>query len=153
MNKLEEYQSQNIFDPKYLFHGSPFVIEQLEPRQSHGATNIENEDKAIFLTSWFFTAVAYAFMNKISEINNHYSFEVNNNGELPAMSFVANVIPDDLYGYVYVFEKDDSIIKDNHQETTQYRCYHNLKPIGVIKVYYDDYKQYFERKSEQIKSR
>ena len=49
--------------------------------------------------------------------------------------------------------KDDSIIKDNHQSTTQYRCYHNLKPIDVIKVYYNDYKQYFERESNQIKSR
>lgn len=69
------------------------------------------------------------------------------------MSFEANNLPDELYGYVYVFEKDDSIIRDNHPNTTQYRCYHNLKPIDVIKVYYSDYMQYFERKSNQCKSK
>lgn len=151
MTKIDEYQSQNIFEPKYLFHGSPFEIEQLEPKQSYDDKNIENEDNAIFLTSYFFTAVAYSFRNKIKEFNKHYSFSINNNGELPVMSFEADNLPDELYGYVYVFKKDDSIIRDNRQNTTQYKCYHNLKPLDVIKVYYSDYIQYFERKNEQSK--
>ena len=106
---------------------------------------------AVFLTSNFITAVAYAFRNKLKEINEHYSFSINNNGQIPAMIFEVNSLPGELYGYVYVFKKDDLILKDNHQNTTQYRCYHNLKPIDVIKVYYRDYMQYFERKNGQSK--
>ena len=45
------------------------------------------------------------------------------------MIFEVNSLPDELYGYVYVFKKDDLILKDNHHNTTQYRCYHNLKPM------------------------
>ena len=151
MEKINEYKSQNIFEPTYLFHGSPFEIEVLEPRQSSDEQNNENEDNAVFLTSNFITAVAYAFRNKLKEINEHYSFSINNNGQIPAMIFEVNSLPGELYGYVYVFKKDDLILKDNHQNTTQYRCYHNLKPIDVIKVYYRDYMQYFERKNGQSK--
>ncbi len=32
MTKIDEYQFQNIFEPTYLFHGSPFEIDELEPR-------------------------------------------------------------------------------------------------------------------------
>ncbi len=80
MSKLEEYINQNIFEPNYLFHGSPFEIEQSEPRQSNDDQNKENEDKAIFLTSWFINAAAYAFRNKLKELNEHYSFSMNNMG-------------------------------------------------------------------------
>ena len=87
MEKINEYKSQNIFEPTYLFHGSPFEIEVLEPRQSSDEQNNENEDNAVFLTSNFITAVAYAFRNKLKEINEHYSFSINNNGQIPAMIF------------------------------------------------------------------
>lgn len=61
------------------------------------------------------------------------------------MEFEVENLPDDLYGYVYVFEKTDDMIKDNHEYTTQYRCYHNLAPKKVIKVEYKDYENYFIR--------
>ncbi len=147
MSKLENYMNQNIFEPTYLFHGSPFEIEQLEPRQSFDEKNKENEDNAVFLTSNFMTAVAYAFRNKLKEINEHYSFSINNNGKLPVMIFDVNNLPEDLFGYIYVFAKDDSTIKDNHEYTTQYRCYHIVKPIDVIKVYYKDFEEYFKREN------
>ena len=147
MNKLDKYINQNIFEPTYLFHGSPFEIEQLEPRQSTDDQNKENEDNAVFLTSNFINAVAYAFRNKLKEINEDYSFSMNNNGQLPVMIFEVDNLPEDLFGYVYVFSKDDSMIKDNHVYTTQYRCYHPIKPIDVVKVYYKDFEQYFEREN------
>lgn len=145
MKNLEKYLEQDIFNPIYLFHGSPFFIEQLEPKQSTDNINEENNDKAVFLTSWFINATAYAFRNKLKEVNDRWSFLMNNNGELPAMCFQVENIPDDLYGYIYVFKKDNDMIKDNHEFTTQYRCYHSLKPIDVVKVYYKDFSDYFER--------
>ena len=48
------YLNQDIFNPEYLFYGSPYTIDVLEPRQSFDNINPGNEDCAIFLTSWFF---------------------------------------------------------------------------------------------------
>ncbi len=48
MEKINEYKSQNIFEPTYLFHGSPFEIEVLEPRQSSDEQNNENEECCFF---------------------------------------------------------------------------------------------------------
>lgn len=154
MNKIDKYIldkciNQDIFNPTYLFHGSPIKLEELEPRQSKDNINEENEDNAIFLTSFFPTATAYAFRNKLKENNEHYSFLINNNGQIPAMEFEIDNIPEKLFGYVYIFKKDESMIKDNHEHTCQYRCYHKIKPIYRIKVYYDDYKIYFTRKTNQ----
>ena len=149
MNKINEYLEQDIWNPKYLFHGSLYEINVLEPRKSADTQNKENEDNAIFLTSWFINASAYAFRNKLKEINEHYDFQMNNNGELPAMLFSVENLPDDLYGYVYVFDKIDDMIKDNHEYTTKHRCYHELRPIDVVKVYYKDFADYFSRESLQ----
>lgn len=145
MSKLEEYKNQDKWNPKYLFHGSPYEIDILEPRKSIDTLNSENEDNAIFLTSWFINAAAYAFRNKLKELNDDYSFLINNNGEIPAMSFSVDYLPDDLYGYIYIFKKTDDIVKDDHIYTTQYRCYHELYPIDVVKVYYKDFSDYFNR--------
>ena len=149
VKKLNEYLEQDIWNPKYLFHGSPYEIDNLEPRKSNDSENKENEDYAIFLTSWFINATAYAFRNKLKEINEYYDFSMNNNGELPAMNFQVENLPEDLYGYIYVFDKTDDMIKDNHEYTTQYRCYHELRPIDVVKVYYKDFEDYFSREISQ----
>ena len=146
MNELNEYINQDIFNPKYLFHGTPYELDEIEIRQSNDSENNDNKDNAVFLTSWFVSAAAYAFSRKLKEINEHYSFSMNNHGELPAMSFEVENLPENLYGYVYVFEKAEDMIKDNYKYTTQYRCYHNLKPIDAIRVNYKDYEEYFDRK-------
>lgn len=145
MDEYKEYMNQDIFNPKYLFHGSSTVLQTLEPRQSSDCENKDNEDNAIFLTSWFINSAAYAFSRKLKEVNEHYSFSMNNMGELPAMQFEVEYLPEDLYGYVHIFEISEDMIKDNHEHTTQYRCYHNLVPKKVIKVKYKDFEKYFIR--------
>lgn len=149
MNKLKEYLEQDVWNPKYLFHGSPYIFDVLEPRQSFDSQNKDNEGHAIFLTSWFINAAAYAFRNRLKDINEYYDFSLNNNGELPAMNFQVENLPDDLYGFIYVFAKTDDMIKDDHQYTTQYRCYHELCPIDVVKVYYKDFAGYFNGEISQ----
>ncbi len=145
MERKDDYLSQDIFNPRYLFHGSPYEIEKLTPKLSVDSENKDNEDNAVFLTSWFITAAAYAFRNKLKEVNDAWSFSINNRGVLPAMYFEVENLPEDMCGYIYVFDKDDSMVKDNHEGVTQYRCYHDLEPIDVIKVYYSDFDCYFER--------
>lgn len=61
------------------------------------------------------------------------------------MVFSVENLLDDLYGYVYIFYKTEDILKDDCEYTTQYRCYHELCPIDIVKVYYKDYANYFSR--------
>ena len=142
---VEKYLKQDLSNPKYLFHGTSCELEKLEPRQSFDYKNKSNEDNAIFLTSWFINAAAYAFRGKLKELNEYYSFSINNDAELPVMIFEVENLPNDLNGYIYVFEKNEEMIKDNKKFTTQYRCYKELIPQKVIKVYYKDFENYFER--------
>ena len=44
MNELEKYNNQDIFNPEYLYHGSPYVMEKIEPREAKDSVNKENED-------------------------------------------------------------------------------------------------------------
>ncbi len=142
---IDEYINQDIFNPKYLFHGSSNKINVLEPRQSKDNENKYNEDNAVFLTSSFLTATAYSFRGKLKEVNEKYDFSINNKGEYPVMEFEVDKVPDNLYGYVYVFENNNDIIKDNKEETTQYRSYKKLKPIDIIKVNYRNYENYYKK--------
>ena len=87
----------------------PDEIYKLELRQSTDNKNKDNEDNAIFLTSSIYTAAAYAFSRRLKELNEHYSFSMNNNGELPAMVFEVKNLPDDLCAYIYIFENRDLI--------------------------------------------
>lgn len=48
-------------------------------------------------------------------------------------------------------ELSEDMIKDNHQFTTQYRCYHDLKPQKVIKVNYRDFEEFFSRDNQTKK--
>ena len=61
------------------------------------------------------------------------------------MSFEVDNLPEDLYAYVHVFEINDDIVKDNKKNTTQYRCYKEIKPIDIVKVNYKDFESYFDR--------
>lgn len=45
--------------------------------------------------------------------------------------------------YLGIF-MDLNIIKDNHEYTTQYRCYLELEPMKVIKVNLDYFENTFE---------
>ena len=147
MEELEKYKNQDVFNPEYLFHGTAHEIEKIECRQAIDKGNKENEDYAVFLSSSFYTAAAYAFSRRLKELNEYCTFSMNNNGEFPAMIFEAENLPEDLCGYVYIFDKNDDMIKDNHQFTTQYRCYHDLVPQKVVKVYYKDFEEYFKREN------
>ena len=151
-NNINEYLNQDINNPKYLFHGSPYLLKKIEPRQAIDVTNSKNEDFAVYLSSSFLTSSAYAFRNKLKKYNEYYSFDINNEGTKPVMVYEVNYIPDNLYGYVYVFKKDDDTIKDvqENENTTQYKCHHELRPIDIVKVKFDDYKQYYAYR-EKIK--
>lgn len=152
MSKLEEYLNQDIYNPKYLFHGSSLPLKEIVPMQSQDSYNVKNEDKAVFLSSCFQTSAAYAFRGKLKEINSKYwDFYMNNNGERPYMTFAVENFSDDISGYIYVFNINNDMIKDKdggkekEKKITQYRCYHSLIPDDVVTIKYSDYAEYFEK--------
>ena len=49
---------------------------------------------------------------------------------------------EELVGYIYVFNKDDSMVKD--EKSYQYKCFKELKPIDVVTVRYGDFSSYYE---------
>jgi hypothetical protein len=51
-------------------------------------------------------------------------------------------VDEDIVGYIYVFKKDDDMIKYKH--SYQYKCHKSLIPVDVVEIKYKDYKQYYE---------
>ena len=140
------YENNDIKNPKYLFHGSPKLLETIEPRQSSDSgNNHDNEDYAVFLTSSFLMATAYAFKDTIKERSNglDWKFRVEYDSDSKEVIIkMDNVnIDDDIEGYVYVFPFDET--HEHTKGSTQYKCHNSIKPIDVVKVKFADYKNYY----------
>lgn len=153
VNMKKEYIENDLENPKYLFHGSPKLLETIEQRQSHDSNgNKDNEDFAVFLTSSFIIASAYAFKDKIKEesydLNWNFDFGINNSGEI--YIDMDNVrINDDLIGYIYVFPFNDSY--EHNNKSIQYKCYENITPIDVIEVRLKEFKSFYNITNEEHK--
>lgn len=142
---IEEYLNQDINNPKYLFHGSPKKLSILEPKLTNDSNhNKNNIVTAIFLFPSFLKSTPYAFKDTIKKLSSEldWNFEISNNNTYPLMIMENVNVFDDIIGYIYVFKKDNSMIKDNN--TYQYKCYHQLVPIDIIKVKYQEYKKYYK---------
>ena len=64
-----------MFAPKYLFHGSPKFLKTIEQREAMDSSgNFENEDFAVFLTSSFLVATAYAFKDQIKKLKDMFIY-------------------------------------------------------------------------------
>lgn len=143
---MNNYINNDLNNPKFLFHGSPKLLEVIEPRQSQDLNgNLVNEDYAVFMTSSFVIASAYAFKDKIKELSDglNWNFEIGielDTGEI--MIQMDNVkIDDELEGYIYVFPFDDSY--EHEGQFIQYKCHKNVKPIDVIKIKFSDFKNFY----------
>ena len=150
---IEEYLNQDINNPKYLFHGSSYLLNEITPRQSYDSSgNKNNIAKAVFLFPSFLKATPYAFMDTIKKFNEHYYFEVpNTNDSILVTIRDVEYIDEDIIGYIYVFKKDDRMIKDD--KSYQYKCYSELKPHDIVEVKYKDFKQYYNYIDPNIKRR
>lgn len=147
---LEKYIEQDLNKPRYLFHGSPKILENIEVKESHDSNGTKhNIDTAIFLTQSFLLATAYSFKDRIKDlsINNglKYNFTISNYESSPVMIMENVAIPENLEGYVYVFEFDEKFINDP-LGSLQYKSYTNLEPIDILKINYDDFKHHYEIK-------
>ena len=145
---FNEFLNNNIDNPKYLFHGSSRKLDSLKPHQSHDSLGKSvNIDNAVFLTSSFLVASAYAFMDSIKKLSEglNYSFDIGAgtfNNEFKVFANIDNVnISDDIIGYIYVlpYNKDEMKLAGK----IQYKCFNELKPLKVIPVKFSDFKEYY----------
>ena len=80
-------------------------------------------------------------IKKLSE-GKKWNFEIPNDDSYPLMRMHNVSLDDELIGYIYVFNKDDSMVKD--EKSYQYKCFKELKPIDVVTVRYGDFSSYYE---------
>lgn len=120
-------------------------MQVIEKRYAHDSMGkIENEDNAVFLTSSFIIASAYAFKDKIKTISKDldYSFDIgiDVNGELLIKMDNVN-IDDEMEGYIYIVPFTNNYKHEG--SSIQYKSYENILPLDVIKIKFRDFKQYF----------
>ena len=142
---LKKYLEQDINNPTFLFHGSPKKLDKLVPMQAHDSNNNENNvATAVFLFPSFLKATPYAFKDtiKASSEGMPWSFDIPNNDTYPLMSMSGVKVDESIVGYVYVFKRDDRMIKD--EESYQYKCFSELVPVDVVEVRYSDFSSYYE---------
>lgn len=141
----EEYLNQDIDNPIYVFHGSPKKIDKLIPIQSCDSNdNKNNIAQAIFLFPSFLKATPYAFKDTIKDNSSglKWNFIIPNSNTFPLMTMENVNISENIIGYIYVFKKDDRIIKDN--DSYQYKCYEELIPLDIVTINYKDYSKYYK---------
>lgn len=149
---MEKYINNSINNPVYLFHGSPKKIDVVEQRQAHDSNNNpDNEDYAVFLTSSFIIASAYAFKDRIKELSDglKWNFDIGYDADNDMIYIqMDNVnVDDDIEGYIYVFPFDE---KYEHQgRSIQYKCHENIIPIDVVKIKFSDFKKFYSINSEK----
>ena len=152
--QLMEYMNQDIYHPKYLFHGSIELFDKLIPMQSHDSNGTEsNIAKAVFMFPSFIKAVPYAFKDTIRSRSEKlkWDFYIPNDEEEPFMTMKNVNYDDDIEGYVYVIAYDEEFVKDT--DSLQYKGFKEITPIGVIKVKFGDYKEQFRIINGNVKQK
>ena len=151
IDTISKYLNQDINNPKYLFHGSPKLLESIKPHKSHDSNNnLDNISNAVFLFPSFLKATPYAFKDTIKKMSDglDWNFEITNNDDYPLMKMENVNVSDDITGYIYVFLNNEDMIKDSNDY--QYKCFKEITPIDIIEVRFDDYKQYYSVNDDVI---
>lgn len=146
MKSIKKYLNQDINNPTYLFHGSPYKLTKITPKLSHDSNNnLVNIAEAIFLFPSFIKATAYAFKDTIKKnsVNLEWDFKISNYDEIPVMIMENVNIDENVIGYIYVFNYDSEIKKDEGC-SLQYKSYKELVPIDIVEIKYKDYKNYYK---------
>lgn len=146
MVNVNKYFNNDINNPIFLFHGSTKQLDVVEQRQAYDSNgNRENEDFAVFMTSSFIIASAYAFKDKIKELSEglEWNFQIGRDTDSDELFVIMNNvnIDDELEGYIYVFDYNNSYTHDGR--SIQYKCHENVTPIDVVKIKFKDFKEYY----------
>lgn len=125
---------------KFVFHGSPHVLEKLEPHQaktmSKEKSEMVDDGKPAVITSPFADiAVFRSLFNKINIKNNYTSsFSYLNNNLFFSTNSKSLEQAKNCIGYVYIFNKKDF----QQYSSMEYRSEKSVKPIEVLEVTFED---------------
>ena len=130
---------------EFVFHGSPFKLETLEPRQAHNHVKREDGEyeaipdghPAVFASPFADTAIFMAVVNrKNAPFGSRSGFSSDNKGhfEFRATKETFDQITDGAIGYVHVFDKKD-FEEINHNESVAYTL---VTPVKIIEVKKED---------------
>lgn len=129
MSKSRQILEEIAASGKYLFHGSPYKLKQVEPRQAYNrgrpdgkpaVATIDLIDPAIF----------------ISLIPKDSGWSANGNDWHFYASFDALEKAKAATGYVYVFEKNTEF--KLYKRSREWRAYRIVTPAKVVEVHYED---------------
>jgi hypothetical protein len=134
---------------KYVFHGSPYEVEEFEPRQAHDFIDGEqfpDGEPAIFASP----RADYAFfMAIINKVNCPAGFRASSGARGGTLSFratretLAQLSPE-TSGYVYVFDR----AKFERRDEFEYFSIGKRVPLRRIEVWYKDFKPAIELMEE-----
>ncbi|MDD2203069.1 MAG: hypothetical protein PHT75_01230 [Bacilli bacterium] len=149
----DEFYNNDPLNPNWLFHGSPLMLNEIDLMQSSNSDeNKANTDKAVFVTSSWSIASAYAFKDNIKKDSSHldWDFIVSSSERLPIMQMKNVLISNDLEGYIYVFANDGTF-KNEPAGSLQFKSYNKLAPIRCEKIDFNDYNHLYEYEKQKNK--
>lgn len=134
--KLSDLENEG----KYVFHGSGFLIEEFEPRQTHNYVDdkhIPDGEPAIFASPFADYAIFVAIINEVNCPQGYRSGSRFHEGKLTfrATKETLGQLTVDAKGYVYVFNRND-FIKRNESEWVSHK---KAKPVSVIPITRTDF--------------
>lgn len=126
----------------YVFHGSPDLIEELEPRQAETFDKekvemVKHGEPSVVATPFVEIAIFRAIINsKIKSGNGKHYSEFGCDQDRLYFKTTPGVLESakNIKGYVYVFKKDDFTKLDS----MEWRSDKKLKPIKVFEVSFED---------------
>lgn len=152
MSKNKEKLIELAKTGKYVFHGTPVVdLKKISPKQARHYNDPKNKmkyildgDPAVCASPYIEPAIFMAIVNSQNISISHFS-GFGKKGEKMNFKISSKEALDqakEKHGFVYVFSKDnfepyrrDGDASDGDLE---WRCYKEIEPIGVIRVFYED---------------
>lgn len=122
---------------KYLFHGSGYKLDTLEPRQAHNSPNIGEKipdgEPAVFASELSNIAIFMAVISKPNaprNLRSGFSGGVGGNVKFRATQATIDQIKN-AKGYVHVFDRDNFHKRD---ETGEWISVKPVQPVEIIEV-------------------
>jgi len=140
--KLMELEKEGI----YVFHGSPYLLQELEPRQARTFDKEEDEmvddgEPGVAASPFAEIAIFRAIITRDlkDKDKKHYSgFGGGGSGERDKVTY--RTTPEifkktkETSGYVYVFKKEDFVERSG----IEWKSSNRVEPVKIFKVYFED---------------
>jgi|AntRauTorcE11897_2_1112592.scaffolds.fasta_scaffold15151_2 hypothetical protein len=146
-NRIEQIHSKERLKElensgEYLFHGSPFMVHAFEPRQAY--TDVDGKptpdgEPAVFASAEVETPIFRSIFHEHSFDGLEGSFEAGFSNSDDGSHYIhankaAVQVCKENSGYVYVFKRDDFILRGNSEWVAD----KEVSPVAVFDSKFDD---------------